>query len=68
MPVLFLLSGPKMATRSPDKREIRHGKRTKETTDRIKKVSWVQKRDGPPITMPSIVGIVGRGPAVDEKV
>jgi len=42
-----------------------------ETKDRIKKVTGVQKRDGPPlvyITMPSMVGVVGRAPAVDEKV
>jgi len=40
-----------------------------ETTDQIKKSYGVQKWDESPlITMPSMVGIVGRAPAVDEKV
>ena len=36
-------------------------------TDRIKKVSGVQKWQTSSITMPSMVEIVGRAPAVDEK-
>jgi len=40
------------------------------TTDRIKKSYGVQKWDGPPLspTVRSMVGIMGRAPAVDEKV
>ena len=40
-----------------------------ETTDRIKKVRGVQKMGWiSSITMPSMVGILGRAPAVDENV
>jgi len=39
-----------------------------ETTDRIKKVRGMQKWDEPLLsTMPSMMEIVGRAPAVDEK-
>ena len=39
-----------------------------ETTDRIKKVGGAKMVRTSSITMPSMVGIVGRAPAVDEKV
>ena len=39
-----------------------------ETTDRIKTVRGVKMGRTSSITMPSMVGIVGRAPAVDEKV
>jgi len=41
-----------------------------ETTDRIKKVRGMQKWDGPPLSpcLASMVAIVGRAPAADEKV
>jgi len=38
------------------------------TTDRIKKVRGAKMGRTSSITMPSMVGIVGRAPAVDEKV
>jgi len=39
-----------------------------ETTDRIKKVRCAKMVQASSITMPGMVGIVGRAPAVDEKV
>ena len=39
-----------------------------ETTDRIKTIRGAKTGRASSITMPSMVGIVGRAPAVDEKV
>ena len=39
-----------------------------ETTDRIKKLGGAKIGRTSSITMPSMAGIVGRAPAVDEKV
>ena len=39
-----------------------------ETTDRIKKVGGAKVGRTSSITMPSMVGVVGHAPAVDEKV
>jgi len=41
---------------------------SRETTDRIKKVRGAKMVRTFSIAMPSMVGIVGRAPAVDEKV
>jgi len=38
-----------------------------ETTDRIKKLGGAKMGRTSSITMPSMAGIVGRAPAVDEK-
>jgi len=69
MPVLFLLSGPKMGKNGVSHKSHKFSvDPSGEAADRIKKVRGAKMGWTSSITTPSMVVIVGRALAVDEKV